>query len=111
MYCDLAEVYHVYDFRELPLLTAARLARGLPADCRAWRKIRGEELRFGERLAVLAFDVLTQIRFYAARAAGYKVPFPKALYSELTGAKTEKGADGFDSAEDFERERQRIMSA
>lgn len=101
----------MYDFRELPLLTTARLACGLTADSRAWRKIRGEELRFGERMTVLMFDVLAQIRFYAARGAGYKAAFPKALYTELTGAKSEKNTDGFDSAEDFERERQRIMSA
>lgn len=101
----------MYDFRELPLLTTARLACGLPADSRAWRKIRGEELRFGERMTVLMFDILAQIRFYAARGAGYKAAFPKALYTELTGAKPETGTDGFDSAEDFERERQRIMSA
>lgn len=101
----------MYDFRELPLPTAARLACGLHADCRSWRKIRGEELRFGERMTVLMFDVLTQIRFYAARGAGYKAAFPKALYAELTGTKPENGTDGFDSAEDFERERQRIMSS
>jgi hypothetical protein len=99
----------VYDFRELPLLTAARLACGLSADSRAWRKIRGEQLKFGERLAVLAFDVLTQIRFYAARGAGYKAAFPKALHTELTGAKPENSTDGFDSAEDFERMRARIL--
>lgn len=101
----------MYDFRELPLLTAARLACGLPADSRAWRKIRGEELRFGERMTVLMFDVLTQIRFYAARGAGYKAAFPKALYAELAGGtKSESCIDGFDSAEDFERERAKILN-
>lgn len=99
----------MYDFRELSLLTAARLACGLPADCRAWRKIRGEELRFGEQMTVLTFDVLAQIRFYAARGAGYKAEFPKALYGKLTGANSEKKTDGFDSAEDFERMRARIL--
>lgn len=105
----MAEVYGVYDLRSLPIPTAARLACGLSADCRAWRKIRGEQLRFGERLAVLAFDVLAQIRFYAARGAGYKAAFPKALFGELNGAKNESGIDGFDTAEDFERERARIL--
>lgn len=101
----------MYDFRELPLPTAARLACGLTADSRAWRKIRGEELRFGERMTVLMFDVLTQIRFYAARGAGYKAAFPKALYAELAGGtKSESGIDGFDSAEDFERERAKILN-
>lgn len=91
-------------------MTAARFACGLSADSRAWRKIRGEQLKFGERLAILAFDVLTQIRFYAARGAGYKAEFPKALYSELTGGtKNESGVDGFDTAEDFERERAKIL--
>lgn len=108
--CDFAEVYRVYDLRSLPPVTAARLTCGLSADSRAWRKIRGEQLKFGERLAVLTFDVLAQIRFYAARGAGYKAAFPKALYAELAGGtKSESGIVGFDSAEDFERERAKIL--
>lgn len=99
----------MYDFRELPLLTAARLACGLSADSRAWRKIRGEELRFGEQMTVSILMVLAQIRFYAARGVGYKAEFPKALYGKLTGANSEKKTDGFDSADDFERMRARIL--
>ena len=101
----------MYDFREMSLMTAARLACGLSEDSRARMKCRGDTLSFGRLLAVLSFDVLSQVRFYAARAAGYKVPFPQALYRQLVPHQRGGGSntDGFDSAEDFEREKARII--
>lgn len=39
--CDLAEVYHIYDFRALPVHTLAALACGLRADSRIMMKMAG----------------------------------------------------------------------
>lgn len=39
--CDLAEVYHIYDFRALPVQTLAALACGLRADSRIMMKLAG----------------------------------------------------------------------
>lgn len=39
--CDLAEVYHIYDFRALPVHTLAALACGLRADSRIMMKLAG----------------------------------------------------------------------
>ena len=99
----------MYDFREMPLMTAARLACGLSEDSRARMKCRGDTLSFELLLAVLSFDVLSQVRFYAARVAGYKVPFPQALYRQLVPRGGGSNTDGFDSAEDFEKEKARII--
>lgn len=104
----MAEVYGVYELRGLPLMTAARLACGLPEDCRARLKIRGERFSFDRLLSILTFDALAQVRYYAARAAGFKPQFPQPMY-RLFAPQSREGIEGFDSAEEFERERERLL--
>jgi len=41
--CDLAETYHVLDYRMLPLKTAAALASGLRSDARIFEAIRQKD--------------------------------------------------------------------
>lgn len=65
--CDLAETYHVLDYRSLPLLTAATLASGLRSDARIFEAIRRKE------------------------------------------KEDKRETETFDSADDFERMRRRIM--
>ena len=50
--CDFAQVYHVLDYRRLPLRTAAVFAQGLPEDSRIMRRLSGA--RVDLRTALLA---------------------------------------------------------
>lgn len=43
--CDLAETYHVLDYRALPLKTAAALASGLRADARIFEVLKKQKHR------------------------------------------------------------------
>ena len=44
--CDMAETYHVLDWRALPLRLAATLAAGLPETSRSLRKAAGRTVDF-----------------------------------------------------------------
>lgn len=52
--CDLAETYHVFDYRGLPLKTAAALASGLRNDARIFEIIRLQEKE--EKRETKSFD-------------------------------------------------------
>lgn len=41
--CDLAETYHVLEYRRLPLMTVAALASGLRAGARIYESLRKQE--------------------------------------------------------------------
>ena len=58
--CDMAETYHVLDWRALPLRLAATLAAGLPETSRSLRKAAGRTVDFETELLAYAADRLTR---------------------------------------------------
>lgn len=78
--CDLAETYHIFDYRALPVQTLAALACGLRADSRIKLKWAGIKEASNEVLLVQIFDILQLMRyqFFAS-----KKDAPPKLLSEL----------------------------
>lgn len=88
--CDLAETYHVYDYRALPVQLLATLCSGLRADSRIRMKMAGvEELSLSLVLAGIA-DRLSMIH-YALTANEGDTP-PKSIMEVIT-VKPEKPSD------------------
>ena len=56
--CDFAETYHIYNWRDLPLTTAAVLARGLGSNSRIVQKAAGQNASNGEILLAAIADRL-----------------------------------------------------
>lgn len=61
--CDLAETYHIYDYKALPVLTLAALASGLRPDSRIKLKLSGITEVSSEVLLVQIFDILQLMRY------------------------------------------------
>lgn len=101
--CDLAETYHVYDFRALPALTLAALCCGLREDSRIRQKMAGVKISRMEALMVIA-DNLTIIRhgLFAKENAARPALFADQIQKE-------KEAFGFSSGEDFMRARNDLV--
>ena len=104
--CDLAETYGFSgELHELAPRKAAVLAAGLRPDsrtaCRLTDRIYG--ISVGEETLT---NRLGEIIFFTARGAGFKAKRPKPL--DLTIRAEKKDVRGFDTAEDFERELDRI---
>lgn len=96
----MAETYGIYDWRTLPIVTAATLAQGLPSSSRTKRRISGapEADNVQLLLAVIA-DRVGHFAWMFSKDGEDGVNHPPSIFAALAG--TEKAPDGFDSGEDF----------
>lgn len=107
--CDLAQVYHVFDWRALPLRTAAILAAGLPEDSRIMRRFHGMPTEETTILATIA-DGVRGIQWLLTKDGLEGVNHPESILAILTGRNEPDEAYGFDSAEAYEEARARIIA-
>jgi hypothetical protein len=85
--CDLAEVYHIFDFHALPVLTLAALSVGLRDDSRIKMKMAG--INYIPPVVILASisDNLAALRYSLTAKKGD--PKPK-LFGELMTKQIER---------------------
>lgn len=108
--CDMAETYHVLNWRELPPRTAAVLACGLPADSRVSRKLRGEKYSLDTVLTVAILDELRWLVWARSRDAEKGKNRPKSLLRQMLEKPAAEKPTAFDSPEAFEAQRKMIMA-
>ena len=110
--CDLAETYHVFDYRSLPARFVATLAAGLRESSRIKLKMAGMPCTSETLLLAMAVDRLSLL-FWAKTDDGQKNRNrPESIYMQLLGANTKQESDivAFESRSDFEAERKRLMN-
>ena len=111
MICDLAETYHIYDYKELPLLKVACFAFGLRDDSRIKMKLSGQKVSTDTLLLAGIVDRLS-ILVYAQTKDGQKgINRPTMILDSLV-SKENKNSDVivFNSSEDFEKTRNEIIN-
>ena len=106
--CDMAETYHVFNWRGLPLKTAAILAGGLSQDSRCVRKINGQKLTSSEYTQLAILDELRLIRWLNTADAAKGKNRPDSVLGTLLKPPTK--ATGFATAEEFEAKRKKIIA-
>ncbi len=108
--CDMAEVYHIYDLRALPVRTLAVLACGLPESSRSKMSASGSRLTPEQTLLCGVFDQLTALRWMLSgdKRKGKK---PPSILDKLggEGKNQKKTITGYASAAEFEAARQAIL--
>lgn len=105
--CDLAETYRIFDYRSLPVHLVATLSSGLGDNSRIRRKMRGERATYTDSLLALIYDVLTGFLWN-----GEGRP-PQSAFEKVNGLEPrepDRRHKVFDSPEEYERERERIIS-
>lgn len=108
--CDLAEVYHIFDYRSLPPSVAATYACGLRENSRIRMKLRGDRLTLEQTLTAMMFDCLNWIRWSKTKDGSHNLNRPESVYTKLIGDKGEReDCASFDSAENYEAARERIL--
>lgn len=100
--CDFAETYGVYDYRTLPLKTAAALAAGLSIDSRIKRKMSGTKISTDTALLALIADGVHHLIWMLASNSD-SLQKPASIYEALTGQKKSGEVAGFDSGDEFLR--------
>lgn len=106
--CDLAETYHVFDYKAIPVMTLATLCAGLHDDSRIKMRMMGLHRIAPSFALVRAADMLTVINYSLTAKQGVKIP---KLYQDIMiGKQKKKRTSGFSSIEEFEKARMRIIN-
>lgn len=112
MICDFAEFYQVYDYKSLPLRTAAAFFMGLRHDSRSKMSLSGQKYTLAEMMSVMIYDKLAWLQWSKTEsgANGTNMPQPlaKKLFTDGTDV-SENETEGFSSAEEFEAERNKLL--
>lgn len=105
--CDFAQYYHILDWRGLPLLLAATLASGLPAESRCM--LRQSGARAGTDTVLLA-TLVDQTALLLWRYAKKNTPKPQSVADLLLGEQEKKPPIRvYRSGADFDRALQRFI--
>ena len=105
--CDFAETYHVFDWRSLPVRTAATLAIGLGEDSRIMRKLSGVPVTVETLLLATIADAL-HILVWQNTKDGTKGRNRPALIAEKL-IQTPKEETGFNTVDDFRKWREEMI--
>ena len=93
--CDLAETYHIYDYRSVPVKLLATLASGLRDDARIKIKLRNDKVSFNTFLLCSIVDQLNLFLWGQSKDGLKGVNRPKSIVDVLFG--NEKEVKGFES--------------
>jgi len=109
--CDFAEVYHIYDYKALPVKYAATLACGLREDSRISMALQGQKYDLDTVFKVLALDYLSLIWWSKTKEAQEGKGKPASIYARLMGGDIEDNGEirAFDSGEEFMAKREEIL--
>ena len=106
--CDLAETYHIYDYKRLPALLVAAFSVGLRDDSRIKMKLSGAKAPVDIMLLAAAVDRLSLLVWMQTKDGQKDRNRPKSILEGLTGeAKT---ISAFMSGEEYEMERARLLN-
>ena len=105
--CDLAETYHILDYKSLPVKLVGILSYGLREDSRIKTKIRGGQLVSDNQLLSIACDRLGLLVWAKTKDAAKGKNRPESIHEVLYPEPKSKPDDVivFDSVEAFENYR------
>ena len=106
--CDLAETYHILNYRGLSLKLVATLVNGLSDDSRIKMKVAKRRLTLDNALAAATVDRLTQLLWTKTEDAKRGRNKPQSILDILEHP-PERHHQSFSSVEEFERRRAQIM--
>lgn len=105
--CDFAETYHIYDYKRLPLSTAAALAVGLRDNSRIKMKLSGAVVDTDTQLMAAAVDRLSLLVWAQTKDAEKGMNRPPSILEAFTRRETDTTA--YESGEDFMAARERLL--
>lgn len=104
--CDMAETYHIFNYKEVKVSLLAILAKGLRPDSRIKLKLANEEFSLNTMLMIGIHDRLSLLVYANSKDAAKGINKPKLLIDKLR--KNESEYSVFDSPEEFEENLKRI---
>lgn len=107
--CDLAETYHIFNYRELPVHLLATLSVGLSDDSRIKKKLRNVPALPGYIVDAFIMDALN-IMIWQNTADGMKGRNrPESILKKIAGDTEDSDMLTFASGDDFEKYRKELI--
>ena len=107
--CDLAETYHIYNYRSLPMRLVATFSLGLRENSRIKRKMRGEKVAPEILLLASAVDRLSLLVYSNTRDAQKGWNKPQMLVDILLSKSKNDDLEVFNSGAEFELKKAEIL--
>lgn len=107
--CDFAETYNIFDYKVLPVKTAALLASGLRENSRIKMKLCNQKVPIETILLAAAVDRLTVLLWSNSEDGQKNRNHPKLIVPQLTEETTGTEMVVFDSLEAFEKRRKELL--
>lgn len=107
--CDLAETYHVYEMKELPLTKVALFAFGLKGDSRIKLKMQNLKYPLETILQANIVDRLSLLVWANTKDGQKGRNRPMSIAQKLLGIGETKKVIAFTTAADFEKAKQAIL--
>lgn len=109
--CDLAETYHIYDWKSYPLKLIATLAAGLRDDSRIKMRLAGCRVRPLFFLSAMMADALNILVWQNTEDGHKGRNAPDRITRTLLGGADKENGNiaAFDTPEEFERRRKEII--
>jgi hypothetical protein len=109
MICDLAETYHIYNWRAVDLQTLAILVTGLREDSRVKTKLSGSKVPLNTLLLASAVDRLSLLLWAQSKDGQKGINRPKMIVDILNGEEEKTKVKAFRNGADFTREWNRLL--
>lgn len=107
--CDLAETYHVLDYRGLSPRLVAVLCIGLSDDSRIKKKLSNRNLSLEELLLAALVDRISLLVWANTKDAQKGINKPKSIVHLFERQNETKDYQGFDSIEEYEKKRAELL--
>ena len=108
--CDLAEVYHIFDYKQLPASRVAVFSLGLSDSSRIKMKLANQTVSFETMLLAGVFDKVSMLFWSKTKDAEKNKNRPSSVVEMLNGKQSNaKEVVSFTSGKEFEAKRQRIL--
>lgn len=108
--CDLAETYHIYDYRQLPASKVAVFSLGLKDNSRIKKLLSNQMVDIDRLLLAGISDKLSYLLWSKTKDGAKGRNKPKSILEMLTASKKENMQLAFNSGEEFEQMRARILA-
>lgn len=107
--CDLAEYYGVYDYKGLPLMTAATLVFGLREESRIKQLIAKVPINTQQMILASILDRVSLLLWAQTEDGRHNRNKPQSVVSVLMGDSSESNTASFANGEDFEAARTELL--
>ena len=105
----MAEYYHIYDWRALPVKYTATLVSGLNEKSRTFKALAGASCDIDTMLLAAAVDYLALLWWGRTKDGQKNRSRPKRIVDDLINPKKNKDCASYLNAEQFEAARKRLL--